>query len=157
MIRNLKAGLLAASLALVLTCLATGQAPPASNPVPPKAPAGPAAPVADAPPAIEGGVPAGKLTDPTRPSPNMKDALSRQINPKSAAPAPGVSPMALRGRVIAADKPAAALLEIDGRIYTVSKGSVLAGANKTTIRVLDVTASEVRLEVSPTKEIVILR
>jgi hypothetical protein len=108
------------------------------------------------PPPREVGTPAppGSLKDPTTPSPRMRDALAT----KSTGPgAPGISPLALRGRVLVKDKPPLALLEVDGKLYRVSKDSVVAGPNKTILRVLDVNSSEVRIQIDPLKEIVVLR
>ncbi len=158
MMRVLRASLGIGALLLAIVGLASAEPPQPT--VPPTAPAADE----DDPPDVapkEVGAPAGKsrpgntLKDPTSPSAKMRDVLTTKATPGGAAPR--VSPLALRGRVIARDKPAAALLEVDGKLYTIGKGSVLAGPNNTTIRVLDISSTEVRIQFDPLKEIVVLR
>jgi hypothetical protein len=83
----------------------------------------------------------------------MKDVLGK----KGGTAAAKVSPLALRGRIIAAGRPPAALLEVDGRIYTVQKGTFVAGANNNILKVLDITASEVQVQNTVTKDVFTLR
>ena len=104
----------------------------------------------------ETGVPAPPTTtlpDPTRASTKMKEVLGT----KGAGPAARAVPLALRGRVIARDKPAAALLEVEGKLYTVIKGSAVPGPSNTVLRIIELDSNEVRIEVSPSKEIMTLR
>jgi hypothetical protein len=95
----------------------------------------------------------GPLRDPTTPSERMKDVLGK----KGGTAAAKVSPLALRGRIIAANRPPAALLEVDGRIYTVQKGTFVAGANNNILKVLDITANEVQVQNTVTKDVFTLR
>ena len=56
----------------------------------------------------------------------------------------------------AKDKPPAILLEVDGRVYRISKGAVMNGPNNTTLRVMEVTKSDVKIQVSPQNETTVL-
>lgn len=102
--------------------------------------------------------PSGELKDPTIPSPKVKDALNPN---KGAAPtAPGASRVpiiGLRGRVIVRGRPATVLLEIDNKLYTVSKDSLVSGGGNTILKILEVTSTEVRIEVKPINEVIVLR
>ena len=91
------------------------------------------------------------MRDPTRPSDKMRDVL----NTKAAGTK--ISPLALRGRVLSKDKPPAALLEVDGKLYTVAEGSTITGASNTVLRVLKISNAEVQVESSPSKQVFILR
>lgn len=138
-----------AAVFLTLTSLVLAQTPPS---------VAPAKTLPEEPPkVVEQGTtapPAGGLKDPTKPSPKMKEVLGSK---GTAGPAPKLAVLALRGRVLARDKPAVALLEVEGKLYTVTKGSVVAGPSNTILRVVEVNGTEVRIEVSPLKEIVVLR
>jgi hypothetical protein len=136
---------------LILVGLATAQRPTPVAPAPADKPVPPAVDFKNdsQPPEV---VPPGTLRDPTKPSSRMKDVL----NTKAGA-GMKITPLSLRGRVIARGQPAAALLEVEGRLYTVSKGSVITGAHNTILRVLDIDATGVRIESSPSKEIFVLR
>jgi hypothetical protein len=102
--------------------------------------------------------PKGELKDPTNPSPKLKELLQPEKAGKgSAGPGPKMPLVALRGRVISKEHSAVALLEVDGRFYSITKGSSLPGGNNTMLRILDITSAEVRIEVLPLKEIIILR
>jgi hypothetical protein len=63
----------------------------------------------------------------------------------------------LKGRVIARDRSPAALVEVDGRLQFLTRGSVLAGPGSTTLRVMEMSASEIRILVSPPNETIVLR
>jgi len=138
-------GRLCRALAL-LGLLAIGGAqaqPPAKNP-PPKKPDTAPKPVVE------------PASDPTRASP----ALERELAvPKTGDKAPAMPALRLKGRVIAKDKPAAALIELDPKTapYLVTKGTTLLLPNGIRLRVLDVTAAEVQIEVSPLNETIVLR
>jgi type IV pilus assembly protein PilC len=129
--------------------------PPPSGPLSPLVEAEPpTGDGADAGKAKEFGTPAsstGSLKDPTRPSSKMRDVLNAK--PRGAAKA---SPLALRGRIIIKGKPPAALLEVDGKLYTVAKGSVLTGTN-TLLKVLEIDSEGVRVESTTSKEVFLLR
>ena len=137
---------------LTVVGLVTAQQPAPVNPSPTDKPA-PAgiAPKGDGPPA-EVGVPGGTLRDPTKVSPRMREVLGTK-----AGAGMKVTPLSLRGRVIARGQPPAALLEVEGKLYTVGKGSVITGANNTILRILEIDASGVRIESSPSKEVFVLR
>lgn len=99
-----------------------------------------------------------EVPDPTVPGP----LFERILNPKATKGPTGAStfrmpPIAIKGRIVSKDRPASALLEFDGRLYLVNKDSILGGGNNVTLRIVELNASEVRIEVSPFNEIVILR
>ncbi len=98
--------------------------------------------------------PRDELKDPTDPSPKIKDLLDTK-GPNS--PAAKASTITLRGRIIARDLPAAAILDVDGRRYTVGQGSVIPAAGGGTVKVIELNAVSIRLELSPGKEVIDLR
>lgn len=94
--------------------------------------------------------------DPTKPSPELKEAMGS----KAIAPVPGAPEkqpvLVLKGRVLAKNKPAAALLDIDGKIYLVGKDTdFLAGGR--TLRVKDITIESVVIELPGSKQTITLR
>jgi hypothetical protein len=94
--------------------------------------------------------------DPTKPSPELKEAMGN----KPIAPGPGAPEkqpvLVLKGRVLAKNKPAAALLDIDGKIYLVGKDTdFLAGGR--TLRVKDITIESVVIELPGSKTTITLR
>ncbi len=96
--------------------------------------------------------------DPTSPSPKLKELLHGEKAGKGAVgPGPKMPIVALRGRVISKNQPAIALLEVEGRFYSISKGSSLPGGGNTILRILEITSGEVRIEVLPLKEIIVLK
>ena len=94
--------------------------------------------------------------DPTKPSPELKEAMgSKGISPVPGAPEKQPV-LVLKGRVLAKNKPAAALLDIDGKIYLVGKDTdFLAGGR--TLRVKDITIESVVVEVPGSKTTITLR
>jgi hypothetical protein len=170
MIRLLPTSLCIGTVVLILAGLAAAQRPGSgvgtqpSGPVPPvpanvDVPGVPGQSAEDArTPGGVGVTPAGPgaLKDPTHPSQKMRDALNAKANTKTNNKMK-ITPLSLRARIIARGKPPAALLEIEGKIYTVGKGSVVTGANNTMLRVLEINSTEVRIESSPGKEILSLR
>lgn len=124
--------------------------------VAPVSPAGAAGPPLELP---EVQPPAGPVVpDPTKPS----DKLNKALNPapKGAVPGPAallpkIPPMALKARVLAAGKPGAVVIEADGHQYTVGPGVTFV-AGGMPMRVLEVTRTEVRIEVLPLNEIIVL-
>jgi hypothetical protein len=102
-----------------------------------------------APPAVS-----GPLPDPTKPSGPFQDLMKQKATgpgPSNRAPA-----LALRGRVIAAGKEPSAMVEVDGKLALVTAGSVLAYGNST-VRVVEITSQEVRLEIGSSSEKLSLR
>jgi hypothetical protein len=89
--------------------------------------------------------------DPTTPSAKLKQIMSAaKVGPQ----APRLPPLILRGRVIAKDRTALAVLEVEGIMYTVGKGSLSPGG---VYRVHDVTSGEIVIDVERTKEKMVLR
>jgi hypothetical protein len=97
--------------------------------------------------------------DPTTPSPKMRDALDPPSVPGAGSPgaAPQVPKVVLKGRVLAADQPPAALLEVDGKLQIVRKDSQLNGGGRITLRVVEISRSQVVIEVQPLKETIVLQ
>lgn len=98
------------------------------------------------------------VKDPTQPTGKLKEILT----PQPKAGIPGAAPattykmptLAIKARVLAKGK-AAAVIEVDGQIYSVSPdASIIAGG--LTLRVIEVTATQVRIEVVQLKETVVL-
>jgi hypothetical protein len=118
---------------------------------PGKLPVKPAEPPAKKPEPIE-------KPDPTKPTPELRQALEVPKGGPDGA-APRMPAITLKGRVIAQDQPPAALLEIDPRQppRLVTKGSVVVLNGNLRLRVVEVTVGEVRIEVSPLNETIILR
>jgi hypothetical protein len=138
---------------------AAPEVPQALAPQSPASPAaaaqGPASPAAAAPGRGRSAAAApSSLRDPTIPNARMRDVL----NTRTAAGAK-LSPLSLRGRIIARNKPPTALLEVEGKLYAVTKGSVVTGPGGTVLRVLDIDSAGVRVESSgsPRKEVFSLR
>ena len=93
------------------------------------------------------------IPDPTKPSPAFEKILQPKVGPgQMKLPA-----LVLKGRVLTADKKAAALLEVDGRLAIVSRDSMIGGPGVSTIKVIDVTAQEVLIEIGPGNERISLR
>jgi hypothetical protein len=130
---------------LLLGCLVFAQKPPEPGKVP------------DAPGSKK---PADdpKDKDPTKASPKLKEVIDPpKLAPGAVGPTKLPSPV-LRGRVIGKDRPPAVLLELEPKTppALVSQGSTLSVGGYR-LKVLEVTASEVRIEVAPLNEIMILR
>lgn len=99
-------------------------------------------------------VPAQPRSDPTMPSDKLREA----IESGKAEAAPRLPTVILRGRVLAKDKPPAALLEVDLKQppQLVGKGTRLL-SGKLKLTVTEVNDTEVRIEVSPLNETIVLR
>jgi hypothetical protein len=97
------------------------------------------------------------LRDPTRPGPQLRELISPSRSQAKAAEVPAIQ---LRGRIVDGPLPNAAMLDIDQQPYLLRKGSeiTLTGANAgaQTLRVLDVTAEAVRVEILPLGRTLIL-
>jgi hypothetical protein len=101
-------------------------------------------------------VPSQPRSDPTTPSDRLREAM--EINKAGGGAAPKMPNVVLRGRVLVQDKPAVALIELDPKAppVAVSKGTTLmSGSLK--LKVTEVSATEVRIEVSPLNETIVLR
>ena len=96
----------------------------------------------------------GDVPDPTLPGPGWQQIFA-QKGAKGAVPTK-IPNVLLRGRVLSRDKPAMAIIEVDGRTFMVGKDSMLTSA-QIVMEVVDLNAAEVRIEISPSNEIIILR
>jgi len=104
----------------------------------------------------EDGEQTGPLRDPTEPSPRMREILvPPQASPQGTVAGPPPMPqVTLKGRVILSGKPGAAILEVDGKLLGIQAGAetTIAAGSRTglvTLRVLELSASTLRLEVLP--------
>lgn len=156
----LRTGLRALPILCLLSGLAVAQTP-APKPVPP-APARPTTgaekPVPNPPPVAgkpEPGAP-DERRDPTQASSKLAEALMKKNLP-GGGPLPKAPLIALKGRVISKDQPPAALVEIDGKLYSVGKDSVIVTGNSLILKVIEVGVIEVRIQVSPLNEMIVLR
>jgi hypothetical protein len=148
--------LVLALLGLVAAGLAQAPAPTGTAPAKPTG----TAPADTKPtPTEQGGTiaPSGDFKDPTKASPALREAMT----PARPTPAPGAPPrlptVFLRGRVLAKDRPPTAIVEVDGKLYVVVVGSLVAGPGNTVLRITDLTSNDVKIAVEPLKETIILR
>ncbi len=108
-------------------------------------------------PAAEAGPTAGSepVHDPTSPSPRMRQLIDPpKVQGKTAMEMPVVE---LEARIVGGNQDSVAVLQIDKRLVVVRQGSEIAldGAhNGQKIRVLQLDANEVRLEVQPMNRII---
>ena len=93
--------------------------------------------------------------DPTQPSASLRDALGA-VKGRGNPGANRLPLITIKGRIIAKDKLPAILLEVDGRVYRIFKGTVMNGLGNTTLKVTDLTRSEVTILVSPQNETMVL-
>jgi hypothetical protein len=94
--------------------------------------------------------------DPTQPNPDLREKLDA-LKPRPEVVRPIGGPgLVLRGRLLVTGQPAAALLEIEGRVQLVRTGTLINLGSRQSVRILSITAAEVRLEVEPTKDVVTL-
>lgn len=111
------------------------------------------------PPAKEKEPATPPMKDPTQPTGKLKDILTPQpkagMNPAAPAAAVYKMPaMAIKARVLGKGK-AAAVIEVDGQAYSVTPdATILAGG--VTLKVIEVSAALVRIEVVQLKETVVL-
>ncbi len=115
----------------------------------------PAQPGVPAPPAP----PAPSLRDPTLPSARLREAMEvgKAPNLVSTGPTHKSPLISLKGRVLAKDRPPTAILEVDGKLYVVGKGSTLNGPGNSVLKIVELNKVEVRVEVSPQNETITLR
>ena len=103
----------------------------------------------------QGVVAPSKLEDPTKPGPRLQDAINAG---KTTTTGESYMPtLGLRGRIIVKDQNAQAIIEMDGSLYVVGKGSMLMSRGNISLRIEDVTSQEVRIEVASSKNVIILR
>lgn len=98
--------------------------------------------------------PAQLKSDPTIPS----DKTRAELESSKAGAASRLPNVVLRGRVLVKDKPPVALIELDPKhpAQPVIKGTTLMSGNLK-LTVTEVNAEEVRIEVSPLNETIVLR
>jgi hypothetical protein len=113
--------------------------------------------------------PAGQETppprsDPTEPGEAMRDLVAPlRLGQSGASAALAVPRMMLKGRIIGPVAPPAAILDVQGSVYVVQQDSELtfeatdSPLGGLTLRVTEINASEVRIEVMPFRKVLILR
>lgn len=155
----LRAGLRALPILCLLSGLAVAQTPPKAPPPAPARPTTGAEKPAPNPPPVaakpEPGAP-DERRDPTEAKGKLAEAMLKKTAP-GGAPLPKAPLIALKGRVISKDQPPAALVEIDGKLQSVGKDSVIVTGNGLILKVIEVGVVEVRIQVSPLNETIVLR
>jgi hypothetical protein len=104
------------------------------------------------------------LRDPTEPGEAMRDLVAPlRLGQSGASAALAVPRMMLKGRIIGPVAPPAAILDLQGSVYVVQEDSELtfeaadSPLGGLTLRVTEINASEVRIEVLPFRKVLILR
>ncbi|MGE3804506.1 MAG: hypothetical protein AB7K24_07525 [Gemmataceae bacterium] len=99
---------------------------------------------------LHGQTPEKNPIDPTQPSQKLREILStpNKESPRTGPVMPKLPTITVKGRAVARDGNALAMLSVDGKIYFVSKGSFLT-SNNLILQVADVTDSAVRIKVQP--------
>lgn len=91
--------------------------------------------------------------DPTQPGPLLKDLLGKG---KTEVVLPSLLPK-LKGRVLQRGKEPAAMLEVDGTLVVVGRNSIVTTRGGASLKIMEITAAEVRIEMQPSQEKIILR
>jgi hypothetical protein len=100
----------------------------------------------------------GQLRDPTEPSPRMRQLIDA---PKAQGKALELPVVELKARIVGGNQGGVAMLQIDKRLIVVRQGSEIAldgmhyGAQR--IRVVELNANEVRLDLQPLDRVLTLR
>ena len=125
---------------------------------------------AEKPPAAEAAPPAGpnatpkppldrgEFRDPTQPGPVLRDLLAPAANLQRAAQ-PVLPKISLKGRVIPSGKPGSAILEVDGQVLSIQDGreaTIVSSTGLVTVRVSKLDVSEVRVDVLPLDQELVL-
>jgi len=151
-----RAGWKALPILCLLSGLALAQAPAPKTP--PPAPARPTTaaekPVPNAPVAKPEPAAPDERRDPTEAKGKLADALNRKTGPNT--PALRIPEVILKARVISNPQQAGAVISVDGKTYTVSKDTIIASAGSV-LKVVEIGVNEVRIEVSPLNETLVLR
>lgn len=147
-----RAGWKALPLWCLLSGLALGQTPAPKTP--PPAPARPT--TAAEKPKPEPGAP-DERRDPTEAKGKLAEALKPKTTAGGAAAPPKAPAIVLKARVISKDQPPAAVIEVEGKLYAIGKDSVIVTANNLILKVIEVGVVQVRIEVSPLNETIVLR
>lgn len=101
-------------------------------------------------------------SDPTQPSLLLQEVLrgSGPAGPQKAPP-PKIPNITVKAKVVAADKPAVAMLSIEGTYYTVQEGVELAFASGThgtiSMTVTKLDRNEIQIKLAPLDQTLILR
>lgn len=102
-------------------------------------------------------LPSQDTKDPTVPSERIRELLNAS-KANTPAAAPKLPTVLLKGRIISGKRrPPAALLEVEGHTFTVTKGAALVAGPNLILRVLEVSSEEVRLEIDPLKQVIVLQ
>jgi len=100
----------------------------------------------------------GEFRDPTQPGPVLRDLLAPAPTAQRAAQ-PALPKITLKGRVIPLGKPGSAILEVDGQVRAIQDGkeaTIASSAGLVTLRVSQLDVSEVRVDVLPLDQELVL-
>lgn len=136
-----------------------------SSPVP--APLPPSLPQSSATGEPAGSEGAEPLRDPTQPGEELRDLVAPirmgQTGGKGAAGGIDFPDIQLKGRIVGPTKAPGAIVEIDEQYYILEEGSEVTvsapnvGLGTVTLNVTELTALEVRIEVMPLRQAIVLR
>jgi hypothetical protein len=96
------------------------------------------------------------LDDPTTPNQKLKDALNKPAQGVPQAGAPRMPSVSVRARVIARGQSPRAYLDVDGKLYAVTLHSIIPLGGGASLRVVELSSAEVRLELLPLKEMILV-
>jgi len=148
------------------------ESPPANVSASPPNVVGPAIPAEAAAPHLPGdptGPPAVPVPvrDPTQPGEQLRDLVApiRMGQQAGKGGASGISlpQVTLKGRIVGPLVPPAAIVEVDTVLHVLHQGSELTvptpnvGLGSLTLRVSELTSSEVRIEIMPLRQAIVLR
>lgn len=107
------------------------------------------------------------LRDPTQPGDGLREVVAPFRMGQGPRPGgsgdSGLPEIVLKGRIVGPEKPPAAMLEIDEFLHVVHEGSRLSvpseglGLGSITVEVKELTATEIRLEISPLRQEIVIR
>lgn len=101
------------------------------------------------------------IPDPTKPSGKLKELMTPKppapgvVPPVALVPPPKLPTFAIKARVVSSGGSSEALLDVDGKLFSVTPGSTL-NAGDYSFRVVEIAANGVKLEVVQTKEVIVL-
>lgn len=120
--------------------------------------------VDDLPPSTTNGRP--PLRDPTRPSGPLEGvvgSIRMGQQGRNSGGIPGVPNISIKGRIVGPVEPPAAMLEIGENLYVVQEGSSLSlpsealGPGGLTLSITELTGVQIRIEVMPLRQTIVLR
>ena len=106
-----------------------------------------------------------QLRDPTKPGEALHDLVAplRMGQHSGAAGGGGMPQITLKGRIVGPRKPPAAMVEIDKHLHVLQEGSELSvpaphvGLGSVTLKVIELNGSQVKIEIMPLRQAIVLR